>query len=48
MIHSLTGVLKTTGTDIDKLSVASRFGGGADRTERKETIIQRLQKFFKK
>lgn len=39
------GILKTTGTDIDKiLPPVSRFGGG--RAEKKKGIIEKLLKFF--
>ena len=42
------GVLKTTGTDVDKIMPKmSRFGGG-NRTEKKQGIIQRLLAFFEK
>jgi type I restriction enzyme R subunit len=42
------GILKTTGTDIDKiLPPVSRFGGG-NRTEKKQSIIDKLMKFFEK
>ncbi len=42
------GALKTTGTDIDKIMPpASRFGGG-NRAEKKQSIIDRLIKFFEK
>lgn len=42
------GVLKTTGTDIDKLMPpVSRFGGGA-RTEKKQGVIEKLKVFFEK
>ena len=42
------GTLKTTGTDIDKiLPPVSRFGGGG-RDAKKQTVIERLQKFFEK
>jgi len=42
------GVLKTTGTDIDKiLPPVSRFGGG-NRSEKKQGIIDKLMKFFEK
>ena len=42
------GILKTTGTDIDKiLPPTSRFGGG-NRTEKKQGIIEKLLKFFEK
>jgi type I restriction enzyme R subunit len=41
------GILKTTGTDIDKLlPPVSRFGGGY--TSMKQNIIEKLMKFFKK
>ena len=39
------GEIKTTGTDIDKIMPStSRFG--SDRSARKQTIIEKLQKFF--
>jgi type I restriction enzyme R subunit len=42
------GTLKTTGTDIDKiLPPVSRFGGG-NRAEKKQSIIEKLLKFFEK
>ncbi|MCH5320541.1 MAG: type I restriction endonuclease subunit R [Eubacterium sp.] len=42
------GVLKTTGTDIDKiLPPVSRFGGG-NRVEIKQKVIEILQSFFEK
>lgn len=42
------GALKTTGTDIDKIMPpASRFGGG-NRAEKKQSIIEKLMKFFEK
>ena len=42
------GEIKTTGTDIDKLMPpVSRFGGG-NRTEKKQTIIDKLLAFFEK
>lgn len=41
------GVLKTTGTDIDKLMPPmSRFGGG--REKKKKSVIERLKAFFEK
>ena len=41
------GILKTIGTDIDKIMPpVSRFGGG--RAEKKEGIIEKLKKFFEK
>ena len=44
------GVLKTTGTDVDKILPAmSRFGGGGNnRAQTKQTVLARLQKFFEK
>lgn len=43
------GVLKTTGTDIDKLmSPVSRFGGGGLRDKKKQGIIAKLKAFFEK
>ena len=42
------GTLKTTGTDIDKIMPpASRFGDG-NRTTKKQSIIEKLIKFFEK
>ena len=42
------GVLKTTGTDIDKIMPpVSRFGGG-NRAEKKQGIIEKLTVFFEK
>jgi type I restriction enzyme R subunit len=42
------GILKTTGTDIDKiLPPVSRFGGG-NRAEKKQGIIDKLMIFFEK
>jgi len=42
------GVLKTTGTDIDKIMPpVSRFGGGG-RAEKKQGVIEKLLKFFEK
>ena len=41
-------ILKTTGTDIDKiLPPVSRFGGG-NRAEKKQGIIDKLMVFFEK
>lgn len=41
------GIIKTTGTDIDKiLPPVSRFGGG--RAEKKQSVIEKLLKFFEK
>ncbi len=42
------GTLKTTGTDFDKIMPpVSRFGGG-DRTAKKQSVIEKLTKFFEK
>ena len=42
------GEVKTVGTDIDKLMPpVSRFGGG-NRTQKKQTIIEKLKAFFEK
>jgi type I restriction enzyme R subunit len=42
------GVLKTTGTDIDKIMPpVSRFGSG-NRTEKKQGVIEKLMRFFEK
>ena len=42
------GILRTTGTDIDRiLPPVSRFGGG-NRSEVKKTVIERLKEFFEK
>ena len=42
------GVLKTTGTDIDRLMPpVSRFGGGL-RNQKKQTVIEKLKAFFEK
>ncbi len=41
------GILKTTGTDIDRiLPPVSRFGGGRDK--KKEAVLEVLKKFFEK
>lgn len=41
------GVLKTTGTDVERLmSPISRFGGGGSRD--KKTVIEKLKVFFEK
>jgi type I restriction enzyme R subunit len=43
------GILKTTGTDIDKLlPPVSRFGSGGNRTAKKQGIIDKLLGFFEK
>ena len=43
------GVIRTTGTDIDKILPAmSRFGGGGNRQEKKKTVIEKLKVFFEK
>ena len=42
------GEVKTVGTDIDKMMPpVSRFGGG-NRTEKKQTIIEKIKSFFEK
>lgn len=42
------GVLKTTGTDVDRLlPPVSRFGGG-NRSKKKQTVIDKLKSFFEK
>lgn len=42
------GMVKTTGTDIDKLMPPmSRFGGG-DRAEKKQGVITKLLGFFER
>ena len=42
------GTLKTTGTDIDKIMPpVSRFGGG-NRAAKKQSVIEKLMKFFEK
>jgi len=42
------GLLKTTGTDMDKIMPSvSRFGGG-NRAEKKDAIIVKLRMFFDK
>jgi type I restriction enzyme R subunit len=43
------GALKTTGTDIDRiLPPVSRFSEGGNRTEKKQSVIVKLCKFFEK
>lgn len=43
------GVLKTTGTDIDKiLPPVSRFSQSSNRTEKKQSVIDKLLAFFEK
>ena len=43
------GVLKTTGTDVDRLMPpVSRFGGGGSRDKKKQTVIDKLKAFFEK
>ena len=43
------GVLKTTGTGVDKiLPPVSRFGGGGSRDKKKQTVIEKLKTFFDK
>ena len=43
------GVLKTTGTDLDKIMPpVSRFGGGGSRDKKKQNVIEKLKKLFEK
>ena len=42
------GQVKTTGTDIEKILPPMRLFGGGNRTERKQTIIEKILKFFEK
>lgn len=43
------GILKTTGTDVDKiLPPVSRFGGGRLRDKKKQIVINKLKIFFEK
>jgi type I restriction enzyme R subunit len=43
------GSVKTTGTDIDKLlPPMSLFGGGGNRTEKKQGVISKFLSFFEK
>ena len=43
------GEVKTSGTDIDRLlPPVSRFGGGGTRAKKKQTVIDKLKKFFEK
>lgn len=43
------GDIKTTGTDLDKiLPPISRFSGGSTRTVKKQTVIEKLKRFFEK
>ena len=43
------GILKTTGTDVDRLMPpVSRFGGGGNRDQKKQSIIGKLKVFFEK
>lgn len=43
------GEIKTAGTDIDRLMPpVSRFGGGGARAKKKQTIIEKLKRFFEK
>ena len=42
------GVLKTTGTEIDKIMPpVSRFGGGG-RAKKKQGVIEKMKEFFEK
>lgn len=42
------GQVKTTGTDIEKILPPMRRFGGGNRAERKESIIEKIKKFFGK
>lgn len=42
------GQVKETGTDIEKILPPMRRFGGSNRTEKKETIIKKVKKFFEK
>ena len=42
------GQVKTTGTDIEKILPPMRRFGGGNRNERKQTIIEKVLKFFEK
>ena len=42
------GQVKTTGTDIEKILPPMRRFGGDNRSERKQTIIEKVTKFFEK
>ena len=43
------GQVRTTGTDIDKiLPPMSRFGGGGNRSSKKNKVIEKIQAFFEK
>lgn len=42
------GEVKTTGTDIEKILPPMRRFGGGNRAEKKQTIIDKLKKFFEK
>jgi len=42
------GQVKTTGTDIERILPPMRRFGGGNRTERKQTIIEKILKFFEK
>ena len=42
------GQVKTTGTDIEKILPPMRRFGGGNRSERKQTIIEKILKFFEK
>ena len=42
------GEVKTTGTDIEKILPPMRRFGGDNKTERKQTIIEKISKFFEK
>lgn len=48
-ISDRDGVLKTTGTDVDKiLPPVSRFGGRGSRDKKKQNMINKLRNFFER
>ena len=43
------GILKTTGTDLDKIMPpVSRFGGGGSRDKKKQNVLEKLKKLSEK
>ena len=42
------GQVKTTGTDIERILPPMRRFGGDNKAERKQTIIEKISKFFEK
>ena len=48
-ISDRDGVLKTTGTDVDKiLPPVSRFDGRGSRDKKKQNMINKLRNFFER